>query len=503
MAKPRQIYSNILVEGKFDDIVSPNFELFNVTLKERNYQTQDAKTLDLISSEKTFEIKIDATKVANSFINALSDELKVAFSLNFAPFDRDTRCYNFYITRYAGDITARKSILTGIFDTLEEFEKDYFKKIEQTKPVFEKAKEEVKDFYTDEFDVKFFAKMDTFVVLAKSFIGGDSFKKLASCSKKIGKLIDNPELTQLFDNPKYAKKSYFIISQSDYIVINDYIRSLKKNNETFLDAQETFYTQSEKNRFKDLEFDKPNVFDYKIKINEERKCFEFFCKGFELSPAWEGIAPQRNLLELWALNFILSSPISQMKNEEYIIEDDLIVTDFGKESLVCQKDSSKKDKVYYVPFTEIEKLERIYQNYLKENELWSRQQFTVKHSCTNFQKIVLNADMKKYPAVYLNGDGQAYLVFDSRESSSKKLDVTMINLKGIKITPDEFKKFITSHQFSEKIENNTKALNAQLWAGPSAVFNYESVEAAYNDVVMAYRINNITKVPKETRRLKI
>jgi hypothetical protein len=503
MAKPKQIHSNIIVEGKFDDIIPPNFELFNITLKEKDYQIQDAKTLALISSDKTFEIKIDATKVAKSFISALSDELKVAFSLSFAPFDRETSSYNFYINRYAGDMTARKNILTGIFDTLEEFQKDYFKKIEQTKPVFEKAKEEIKDFHTDEFEVKFSTSLNTFVVLAKAYIGGDSFRKLASCSKKIGKLMDSPELTTLFDNPKYAKKSYFIINQGDYIVINDYIRSLKKNNETFLTTQETFYTQSEENRFKALEFDKPNLFDYRIKINDERKCFEFFCKGFEVSPPYQGYVTPRNLLQVWALNFILSSPISQMKNAEYKIEHDLRIEGFGQESLVYQKDSSKKDKVYYVPFTEIDKLERIHQNYLKEDEMWSRQQFTVKHACSNFQKVVLNADMKTYPAIYLNGDGQAYFILESRESSSRKVDATIINLKGIKITPDEFKHFMTEHPFSEQIQNNTKALNAQLWAGPSAVFNYESIEAAYNDVVMAYRINNMPKTPKINKRLKI
>lgn len=503
MAKPKQIHSNIVTEGKFDDINPPDLELFNITLKEKDYQIQDAKTLALISSDKTFEIKIDASKVAKSFINDLSNELKVAFSLSFAPFDRQTNSYNFYITRYAGDMTARKNILTGIFETLEQFEKVYSEKLKQVKPVFEKAKEEVKDFHTDEFDVRFSSNLDTFVVVAKSFIGGDAFRKLASCSQKVGKLLDSTELTQLFDNPKYAKKSYFIINQGDYIAINDYIRGLKKNNENFLDIQEKFFSESEEKRFKELEFDKPNIFDYKIKINEERKCFEFFCKGFELAPAWEGIRPQRNLLQTWALNFILSSPINEMKNEEYKIEQDLRIADYGQESLVYQKDSSRKDKVYYVPFTEIEKLERIHKNYLKEDEIWSRQQFTVKHSCSNFQKFVLNADMNKSPAVYLNGDGQAYLVFDSRESSSRKLDIPVINLKGFKITPDEFKEFITSHPFAEQIENNTKALNAQLWAGPTGVFNYESVEAAYADVIMAYRINNMPKAPKSSKRLKI
>ena len=503
MATKKNTRSTIITEGKFDNIYPPNLDLFNITLKEREYQIKNSKTEDLISSEKTFEIFIEVSKVSKTFINILSEDLKAAFRLKFAPFNKDTKSYNFYVTSYI-TMEERKKILEDIFDTLKEFQNTYQEKLAEIIPTFNKAKEEIKDFETEDFDFRFSDKLNTFVVVAKSFLGSDNYIKLARSSIENGKVQDNTNIQELYSNKKYSKKTFFIINQSEYIAINDFIRNIQKKQINFLDNQGSFFNDNNLlERYKKIEYENPNIFNYKLKINEERKCFDFFCKGYEASSYEYKVTP-RGLIPLWALNFIFSTPLELLKNSLYEIDEEITRNGFVKEELSYQNDSSKKDKSYLVPFTKIETLERINQNFLKEIEFWSKEQFNVKKPVTSFSKTHSNGlNLDKYPAIFLNSDGQAFFMFDLKQTSSKKANTTLLNMRGFKITPEEFLHFTTKHDFAENIKQNTIFLNSQVWAGTNFFASEKDMENAYNDVLMAYKINNIKKDTVQIKRIKL
>lgn len=503
MATKKNIYSTIITEGKFDNIYPPNLELFNITLKEREYQIKNAKNQELISNEKTFEIVIEASKISKTFINILSEDLKVAFRLKFAPYNRETKCYNFYVTSYI-NMEDRKKILEDVFETLTDFQNIYQEKLAQVMPTFNKAKAEIKDFETEDFDFRFSEKLDTFVVVAKSFMGTNNFIKLANSSSLNGKVLDNLDIQELYKDKKYDKKSFFIINQSEYIAINDFIRSTQKNQINFLENQNSFFNDNNLlERYKKIEYDTPNIFDFKLKINEERKCFDFFCKGYEVS-SYEGNVTPRNLISVWALNFIFATPLDILKDSLYEVDEDILRTNFVKEEIKYQNDSSKKNKSYLVPFTQIETLERISQNFLNEISLWSKKQFNIKRPMAVFSKIHTNgAKLDKYPAIFLDSDGQAFFVFDFRQTSSKKANTSILNMNGFKITFEEFLYFTTTHDFAKEINQNTVFLNAQVWAGAGYPTPIKDIEQAYADVLMAYKINNIKKEPVQTKRVKL
>lgn len=488
----KKITKIIMTPNKFVDVAIPEFNLFNFELQEKDYQTLSEKTKEVLTSEKTFSLVIDADKVSKSFIPILSEELKNAFGLSFAPYNYKEKKYNFYTTSYSTNLEERKNRLACIFSVLANFEITYKEKIENNKPIFEEAIVKIQDFETEDFIIKYSSKLQTFIALSKIFMGPGMFGKFASCSEKYTKVMDDEILKEIFTEKKFQKKTCFIINKNEYVVIDELFKQLKNKNDEFLNEQSSFI-KKEIESPSSLEVDIPNVFDFKIKVNEERKCFEFFCKGYEVN-SWEGKTEERKLLGNWALNFIFSAPTISLPEEKRKHEYEIINQENSKILINYQKDSSKKEKIYMVPLTEMPSLKIIHDNFQRENLFWSRPQYVIKKPLNNFEKLSLNgsnwSNFDKSPGIFLNSDGQAYFVFEFRDSRSIKSTSALVAMKGIKISFQEFEMFMNEHLLHKEIKENTFSLNVQIWSGLKSEAPTEERQKAFDDVFLAYKLNN-------------
>ena len=502
----KKITKTIVTPNQFVDVTLPKFSLFSFELQEKDYQTISGKTQEVLTSEKTFSLVIDASQISKSFIPLLSEELKGAFGLNFAPYNYQEKKYNFYTSSFSTTLADRKKRLEGIFETLADFEVTYKEKIENNKPIFEEARVKMPDFETEEFIIKYSDKLQTFIALSKSFMGPEMFRKFASCSERFSKVMDDETLKEMFTAKNIQKKTCFIINKNEYVVIDELFKQLKNKNEEFLNEQSSFI-KKEVDSPLSLEVEVPNIFDFKIKVNEERKCFEFFCKGYEVSH-WEGNVEDRKTLANWALNFILSAPTDSLPEEKRKHEYEIANPENSKVLLNYQKDSSKKEKKYLVPLTEMPMLKIIYDNFQRENIFWSRPQYVIKKTLNNFERSSLTgsnwSNFDKNPGIFLNSDGQAYFVFEFRDSRSIKSTSPLIAMKGVKISFQEFEMLMNTHLFSKEIKENTFSLNVQIWSGLKSQDPIEERQRAFDDVFLAYKLNNYKTEEKQIpRKMKI
>lgn len=502
----KKITKTIVTTNQFVDVTLPKFNLFNLELQEKDYQTLSGKNQEVLTSEKTFSLVIDASQISKSFIPILSEELKEAFGLSFAPYNYQEKKYNFYTTSFSTTLEERKKRLEGIFETLADFEITYKEKIENNKPIFEEAKIKIKDFETEDFIIKYSDKLQTFIALSKSFMGPEMFRKFASCSERFSKVMDDETLREMFTGKNIQKKTCFIINKNEYVVIDELFKELNNKNQEFLNEQSSF-VKKEIDSPLSLEVDTPNVFDFKIKLNEERKCFEFFCKGYEVSN-WEGKTEDRKILGSWALNFIFSASTDSLPVEKRKHEYEIADQEKSKVLVNYQKDSSKKDKNYFVPMTEMPMLKIIHDNFQRENLFWSRPQYVIKKTLNNFERSSLTgsnwSNFDKNPGIFLNSDGQAYFVFEFRESRSIKSTSPLIAMKGIKISVQEFEMFMNEHLLSKEIKENTFSLNVQIWSGLKSQDLIEERQKAFDDVLLAYKLNNYKPEEKQIpRKMKI
>lgn len=499
-------YKNITRPNQFADMVLPQFELFNYELNEIENLALKGKKEEVVSRELNFNIKIDVSKIANSFIALLSEELKEAFAMNWAPYNRIDKTYNFYTRSYGTTLDQRKQRLEEIFSTLKDFEVLYKEKIKNNIPVFETAKRELPDFETPEFVVKFSPQLETFVVLAKSYIGSDVYKRFASCSQKIGKTNEDESLAEIFPDKKFNKKTVFVINKNEYVILDELFKQIKKKNDNFLEEQENFLKSNGlEQKAKEIEVTYENAFNFKILINEERKCFEFFCNGYETTYShYTGRNSKRNTIGNWALNFIYSAPQAGLPEDYKVTEDYLLREDYFRVKVPFQADSSKKNKTYYVPFTEFKYIQMFHDNFKRENEFWSRPQSVIKHPMQTLELYNSHgANLDRFPSIFLGDKGQAYFIFEHKVTSSKKSMATITALKGFKITFEEYDHFMNHHLMKDVIKENTIFLNSQMYAGLRAGHPREDVLSAFEDVAMAYRLNNQVKEQKVQKKLKL
>jgi hypothetical protein len=239
------IYSKEVTENKFMDITLPEFSMFNVHLSESASVTKEKKSGLEVARTYDFNLRIDATKVAEAQIQELSDNLKSLFGLNWAPYDYKTKTYKFFTTRFQPE-SVKQSQLTQIFEYLHEFELQYPAKIAHSLEVFNAdavSKVSYKDY---ELAVKFHEPSGKFVVLALAYLGGDRYTILSKASSEKGLLSTAPLEPGFFDDlVKIGKRDpyYFMITPESYVNVKNLVEKIESAKIEFQSQQKEIADQ--------------------------------------------------------------------------------------------------------------------------------------------------------------------------------------------------------------------------------------------------------------------
>ena len=515
-------------EGEFLGIKAPALELFKVVLQQRSQSIKQVKTGEITSQVNDYTLSINRTAISKSYHEELANNLKQMFGMNWAPFNWTTQTFNYYTSKYTGDDEFKKNQLTQIFEYLADFEKDYKLKRKQSYSEFHEDKENFENYKDEELVVKYHPELDAVIVLAISFLGTEKYKILAGASKEKGKLGHSSLQESFFDDIYVSKtrsnKMYFIINPYDYQNVKTLIEKKKEEKELFLEKQNEAI-EAHKHEF--IDYNDKNMFDFKIKFHEDRKCFEFYCKGFhDPTRDFWGRSNPRSILARWALNFIISEELShddfieKREAAQYSDSDEIDLENHYKPTLDIQKDSSSREKQLWVPAEQWQKLQRMLERFKKENEFFQRAEKTLKISDINLLSRSANGvNLSRYPSIYFDksGKGKAYLIYQYRNVEGrtsyeedkvtiKKQSSPYLGMKGIELTMKEIDMFLNTHPLSQQIRNNTVYMNSEVWmnnGSQNTALTQEEREHAFENIYMHVKLENETKQASTTRKMKI
>jgi hypothetical protein len=503
------------INGEFLGIVPPKFEFFKINLLQR---TQVIKPIKKNSEEfniNDYTIEINSSEISNSYYEELSKNLKQLFDMSWVQFNWDTKIFLYYTTKYTGEDGFKKQQLTNIFEFLIDFEKKYKEEKAISYSDFNVDKKEFKSYKDEDIVVKYNADLDAFIVLAISFLGSEKYRILANASKQKDKfgnsLIDKNFFDDIYQNKNIDKKMFFIINTYDYAKVKGLIEKNKEEKEIFLNTQEKVV---EEYRTDFVSYEEKNIFKFKLKFIEDKKCFEFYSKGFS-DPQSDrfGHSVQRSLLARWALNFIFSEevPGSVMLKDgkmTHVICYEVDTPNFYKVELDIQKGSSLRDKELFIPADNWDRLNRIYNRFLEVNKLFNRPEKTVKIKGVDFlSRASTNVNLTIYPAIYLSEKGDPLFIYQYRSlggkitfeedgKTIKKCTENSVSMKGVPITFQEMNEFFTSHLYAEKIKANSIFLNSEIWLGinnKSVLLNEEERKIAFDSIYMHAKLANDIK----------
>jgi len=239
---------------------------------------------------------------------------------------------------------------------------------------------------------------------------------------------------------------------------------------------------------------------------------------------------------MWALNFIYTENSDSNKNlngNEILSFDDnreIEVKGKYKIKLNIVPGGSKKEKNLRVLASDWEKLKKIKENFIKEQELWGRTGKSIKISHCDFSDVSI---LTQYPVVYFDKQGKSFLVYGSRrrgkfnilgESSTNSDFIESIKidelgnevkprnikfsqtLKGVPITFLEAKFYLENHSFCESIKRTTIDLNAKIWGNNSNGSVTEEEKLKIFETVLLHAEINSNAVNSNTvksKRIKI
>jgi hypothetical protein len=470
-----------IIEGSFMGIQPPSFEYFDIILNHTIYTEKTPKLLKEVIHDDNFSIRIVPKEVSQSFFKEIQSNLSAMVSPSYVKIDYHNNEFLYYTGKWTGDIETKKKNLVNMMEYLAEFEKDYANNFADAKAAFEEEVKNPISYVDPDIAVKFHPQMNAFVVVALRFLQNPGlFKVLAGASEKMGIMEDFPEVTPEFFSDlvtiKGNKKHYnkldkktFIIRNVDYQKIKNLVETKNQEKEEFYQDQNEFVAQYDQNPFS---YDKENIVDFKISLNRDTNCFEFYCAGYKrpsISP--HGNASERSILGKWALNFILSRPklddenIYNMSGEERDGEIDL--DNHYKIVLDTQDQVEKVIKKIVVPASDINQLRQMYDNFIKDEEFYTRPMKTLKlHDFDISNDALLNA-----PGIYVNSKGKPFMVFSIGKinevkaekkdetgqwvSTGKKAKDASITYKAIAINYAEAEYFLNEHVWADRIKDNS------------------------------------------------
>lgn len=504
MAITRTKYETLINNGSFLGITPPEYEHFKIELIETTKIGK--KGLEEVSRENNFQLKI-VSSIAQAYKEKLDELLKIAFKLNWAPYDYREKAYNYYTKYIAED--EKKDRLTAIFQTLKDFEVYYKDAVKESIKVFNEDALDKKSYDDHEVVVKYNEEKKCFVVLAIRFLGAGKYPLLANAAFKKGTIsTTNYKESGFFDEfvdwEKYKKKDlyFFEINPESYLEIRNLIEIKKKEKEIYIEEQEKFLEETNINDL--ANFEEENIFDLKIKYNEEQKMFEFFCKGYFEPERFGYSKSPRSFLSRLAVNYILSKELSdeefhdnfgsmygfqeqekkELKND-FVRDDDLDLSGQRfKYNLKFLEQSTKREKKLFLPLSYNNVLKEIIQNFENNRHLFGKKikEIKIKNHNPIMAETYLN---KSYPTIYLNDDGKCYFILATRETSEvlpgqvlksevnehgelvplkvSKGKSASFSMKALEITHKEALFYFFEHAWANKIEENSIYLNSELW----------------------------------------
>lgn len=465
------------VDGSFLDITIPNFDFFKIDLSttisiRKKIKTEEEEVLDT-----NFQILINRSEVNKSFQQELSNELKAIFKMSFAKFDWHTNSFMYYTNKYQ-TLDEKKEILINIFSYLKKFEEKYKIIKDESDIAFNKEKENFESYKDEDFVIKYNKELDTIVVLSLSFMGPDKYKLLSNCSKKVSKFKESGIEEGFFDDlisiNSIEKKTCFVIDPSSYIKIKNLIETKKKENEEFLKEQEKIIQQNE-DEFDKYHFNEKNVFDFKLNFNNEKKCFEFYCRGY-VDPVFNigGYDQQRGILSQWAIDCIYSEYLPEEERENALGKthdnhNDISVPYHYKILLDYQKDNSVKEKILYVPADNIERIKKIYNNFSEQNKIFNRPLKSIK--LNNLEGLSYRTpggvNIEKFPVIYIDQKNNILFAFKylnkvpREDKKTSEIIPGSLTLRGVTISYKEMEEFFENHPMADMLKRNSVFLNSE------------------------------------------
>jgi hypothetical protein len=523
--KPILRVGSSVKEGEFLGVEVPHLDWIKVDLTYTQRNSIDTKTEELNKVENNYTIQFSVFDKVPQEDKDLTSKIQEICGLRFPNYYWREKQYRFYTTDYTGSDERKKEILINLFNYLKNYE---IEKTNQLKDSTETFKEDMlRGIKVESADLimKFHNQTQRFVVLAKSFLGGDKFTFLRRHSEYAGKLVDPIEITEsnenkyLIDktffaedmkNKKIDKNFYFIIHPGLYEDVKMHFNMEEKKQNEFIEQQKKVSAENDLSQY-NVEIE--NVFGLKIKFVPEIQCFEFYGKGYDDPSSFMGHAPNRGLIPLWALNFVYSKEKQPNEDGTYGSYSYDLNASKEKIELMVVPGGSKRDKNTRIPAIEWNKLKEIKENFEKENKFWSRPEKAIK--ITHCQ---LNSDgiFSRYPAVYFDGKGNSFLSYSCRATgmfkmigqnsfgidynaianeSDKKEKKFSQTIKSIPISFEEANYFLEKHLFSEQIKRGSIVLNGRIHA--PADNQYISDEEAQKIYETSYLV---TKMHSEAKK---
>lgn len=543
--KPTLITEKEIIEGSFLDVNIPKLDWIKVGLTHTITKWIETQTDILARTDNDYSISINLSEKVPNEDRELSKAIQEACKMNFSIYRWREKQYYYYTTSYTGTDEDKKEVLNNLFTLLSKYELEKTKKLNESTKVFEEDSKQNIKYESTDLVMKFHEPSQRFVVLAKTFLGGDKFNFLRTHSEYFGKLMSpvdipadniNPHLvsTDFFQEDVQAKKiegkTYFVVSPGLYNDIRVHFNLEEKRKQEFIETQKKISSEHDLSQYN---IESENVFGLKIKFVPEIQCFEFYGKGYEDGSSYYGRTPPRSLIALWALNFIYSQ--DKIDGQFRYPADEMIV---DKDKIVFEtvEGGSRREKNTRVPASEWQHMAKIKENFEKENQFWSRPEKNIKITHCDFSNMSI---FDRYPAVYFDSKGGCYFCYgmrrtgtfkslgndsvnqapspfiddfistDNNEETTKKKRESKFSqtLKAIPISFDEAKYYLNEHPFSEYIKRGSVVLNARIHSqADKMVLSREEMDEAYNTVYLFAELHNNTKkseVKTPVKRIKI
>lgn len=545
------------VNDKFLDIEKPVFDWVDVSLEWTNTAINNSEG-QTVEQSNEFVVVFNLSKKMNSENKELSEEIKSITGMSFAPYRWEEKSYRFYTTKYnTRDDAHKKEVLLSLFDAVKDFEVKRNKELEMSVNAFKDDLKVKQSYNTDLLAMKFCEEKNTFVVVTKGYIGKEAFRKILSSSSKTFKWGEEGTEKELpdgfFDDLNILSlknKMVFILNPNGYLSIKDMFEGEKNKVDNFIKEQDKVLESGID--IAAVEYTDENEFDFKIKYNAEKKCFEFYAKGYnsnykdikyeeEINQYYQnaynspyptgvkGYGPsKKSVLSMLSLNYICSEPDPEYKDESNMkISLDKASFMYNKKFVMLDilKGSDAKSKVLYVPLTDYDKLKAMKERFLKLNEVFSLPDVKVTAKSAQmpaFQDIpmiLFNKDLNPVLVYSIRQSGtfttkpiegmsgfQSMMDIDdvstdtSTDKEQKKPKPYRASIIGKPISFEKAMYYLHDHELSEEIRSESKSLNAYFHAGDGLKgLDAAEQEDVFNKVLLMAKIHaeNPEKVVKK------
>lgn len=510
------------VNGEYLGIVPPNLDFFNVDLRSTYYVETDESNEEEKILSQNYIIKIDTTKISKAFHNVLSKDLKEIFEMNFIKFDWNESKFVYYTSKYVKDENKLK-ILNNTLNYLINFEKEYALFKEQNSSVFEKEKENFNTYKDEKYVIKYNKKANNIIVISLQFLERNDYLLLSKTGSpcKVNSLVLGEDIDEDFFNDInfkiVNKKTCFLVLPENYVSIKNIIESGNKKQKDFL-IEQTKIEEEFGSEIDNYNFTEENIFGFRLVPNKEKKCFEFSLRGYHITESdfssQYNSYTQRGLISQWALDLISSEYVESEKYnpETHQSRTDITFANYYRIDLDYEKDKSIKSDILYVPFSELDKIKIIYNNFLEQNKILKDKTIkTIKINHLNgLTNRAIDANFNSYPSIYINEKNKIYFIFkminiSSKLTTNKKTGeeenkAGYLSMKGIEISYAEMNDLLKNHPYADYLLKNARFLNTEAkinaHANPSSLTTKER-DNAWEAILMTLRFHEEDKLKNQ------